>query len=323
MEFLPGDPPEDKILKLQVLQIYTAKLDEREKRKNFILSRKLHDYKRNQEEDSHLPRDERDLVRRMRLVERFHTPEEHKQFLAHVLKAKALRKEIAKLQMFRRMGISSEVEAERYELDKKRRVFHKAAALKESAAAAASQDEEKYKSSLMAADATAASSAPVTKAGLNDESSLGNVYNKANYQNRRRSVSRDDVAPSSGAALQEPGGNVACIHNEGESPLNDENKKSTCDENRGDADSMDFAIEDMEDFNFLSDKEAVLCRRLRLPPRLYLEAKKLLIQESLKAGLPDTDESNSRRTLVQIDVERRGHVVDFMVSAGWLRGRPS
>ena len=69
------------------------------------------------------------MVRRMRLVERFHTPEEHQQFLQGLLQAKRLRKEIAKLQMYRRIGIRTMAEAEKFELDKERRQLHKAAAV--------------------------------------------------------------------------------------------------------------------------------------------------------------------------------------------------
>ena len=113
MEFLPGESEADVNLKLQVLQIYNSRLDEREQKKDFIIKRRIYDYKKKQAEDQRLPRDERDLVQRMRLFERFHTQKEHEQFLADILRAKRLRKEIAKLQMFRRMGIKDMLEAER------------------------------------------------------------------------------------------------------------------------------------------------------------------------------------------------------------------
>jgi transcriptional adapter 2-alpha len=64
----------------------------------------------------------------MRLFERFHTPEEHQIFINDLLKAKRLRKEIAKLQMYRRIGIRTQPEAERYKIDKARLLFHKTAA---------------------------------------------------------------------------------------------------------------------------------------------------------------------------------------------------
>ena len=129
MEFSASDLPQDRQLKIQVVEIYNQKLDERERRKNFLLNRNLLDYRKNQQLDALLPRDERDLVRRMRLFERLHTPEEHKAFVDDIIRAKRLRKEIAKLQMYRRMGIKTLAEVERYELDKNRREFHKHAQL--------------------------------------------------------------------------------------------------------------------------------------------------------------------------------------------------
>jgi transcriptional adapter 2-alpha len=60
MEFLPGESAQDKQLKLQVLAIYSSKLDARETRKKFVLSRGLLNYRKNHTEDQSLPRDERD-----------------------------------------------------------------------------------------------------------------------------------------------------------------------------------------------------------------------------------------------------------------------
>ena len=135
MEFLEADTEQEKELKMKVLQIYYEKQNEREKRKQFILSRKLYDYRQYVKDEQELPRDERDLRHRMRLFERFHTPEEHKQFIDDIIKAKRLRKEIAKLQMYRRMGIRSLTEAEKYELDKSRRQCHKVAQMQKEAEA--------------------------------------------------------------------------------------------------------------------------------------------------------------------------------------------
>jgi hypothetical protein len=120
MEFFKHESESDKKLKLRVLQIYSHKLQEREQRKQFILSRRLYDYTARQQELDRLPRDERDLVLRMRMFERYHTVAEHQQFIGSLLKAKRLRKRIAKLQMYRRMGIQTLADAERYELDKMR-----------------------------------------------------------------------------------------------------------------------------------------------------------------------------------------------------------
>ena len=78
MEFLPGDSKEDNETKLKVLQIYDARLNNRNYRKQFLLDRGLLDYRKKHKEMNQLPSDERDLVNRMRLFARFHSPEEHK-----------------------------------------------------------------------------------------------------------------------------------------------------------------------------------------------------------------------------------------------------
>ncbi|CAB9508398.1 Transcriptional adapter 2-alpha [Seminavis robusta] len=321
MEFLPGESDADKLLKLQVLQIYNEKLREREKRKAFIVERRLHDYRHNQKVDESLPRDERDLVRRMRLVERFHDPDEHKKFLEDVLKAKALRKEIAKLQMYRRIGITSEVEAERYELDKARRIFHKTAVLKE----AALQGEDKIASTAASGDTTATASGgtPGKKAEppAEEKTLLWKGYNY-NNRDRRRSLGSQDGANAGSdiVQMQESSKEATGEESKEGAASSDSKETSSTGNNTG---SQGFAIETMEGFKFLTRKEVELCRRLELPPKLYTEVKKVLIHESFNMGLVDSDDSVSRRTIVQIDVEKKGAVVDFFVRAGWLKGTSS
>ena len=127
MEFSHHDTPEDRELKMKVIGIYNSKLDEREKRKRFLIERNLLNFRQKQLEDAIRPADERDLVNRMRLFARFHGAQEHEKFIENMLKAKRLRKEIAKLQMYRRMGFTSLVDAERFELDRDRRELHRIA----------------------------------------------------------------------------------------------------------------------------------------------------------------------------------------------------
>jgi transcriptional adapter 2-alpha len=134
MEFTMSDSPQERELKIKVIQIYNSKLDERDRRKTFLLSRGLLDYRKNQQADAKLPRDERDLVRRMRLFERLHSPEEHKLFPSMTFsRPRDFAKRFAQLQMYRRMGIQTLVEAEKYENDKARREIHKMSYLQKEA----------------------------------------------------------------------------------------------------------------------------------------------------------------------------------------------
>ena len=58
-QFNAADHPAEKALKLDVVRIYNARLDERERRKRFVIERGLVDYRKQQELDRKRPRDER------------------------------------------------------------------------------------------------------------------------------------------------------------------------------------------------------------------------------------------------------------------------
>ena len=329
MEFLPGDLDKDKQLKLAVLEIYNGKLEERQKRKEFIKERNLHDYRKNQEEDAKMPRDERDLVRRMRLFERFHHPEEHKKFLNDILKAKKLRKEIAKLQMYRRLGITSLAEAEKYELDKSRRNFHKGAAM---------QKDSLSKAKSASGSAAAAEAIAASKRDERAEETTNSLWKGYSSTSRRRSINRsqdDSAEPASeppkenseeksdGALKPAADANNEKTDADGEDKQRENSESQDKEEEKEDklVKTGELDLEDMDDVGYLSEKEKNLCRRIQLTPKQYLECKQVLIHESLKKGLLDKDGPNNKRTVVMIDVEKRGSVIDFMVKAGWLSSK--
>ncbi|KAG7342131.1 Myb-like DNA-binding protein [Nitzschia inconspicua] len=357
MEFTRADTPQERQLKLQVLDIYCQKLDEREKRKNFILSRHLYDYRKYIEDDQKLPQDERDLVSRMRMYERFHTPEEHKQFITDILKAKRLRKEIAKLQMYRRIGIRSLAEAEKYELDKNRRQFHKMAQMQREADAKAKTGIPSTASTAKP-DASSAGSGTLTsyeKSQRVPPDSLWKKY-KSSDRKARRNSSRggtlmEDSEDKMTEASKTPGGGMSAeidgekktdeqkkseASNETERTLNDELKednRKTESEERADppdhrakdpsssinAEIDDFDITGSRGLDLLSKKECNLCKTLRIYPIQYLEIKKALIHEALMKGMLDgSSTGHGKRTIVKIDVERRGNIIDFMIRAGWI-----
>ena len=64
------------------MTIPCRKLDERERRKKFVLEHGLIDYKSLQNKEKRKPKDERELLAKMRVFARFHTPEEHEKFVA-------------------------------------------------------------------------------------------------------------------------------------------------------------------------------------------------------------------------------------------------
>jgi transcriptional adapter 2-alpha len=72
-------------------------------------------------------------------------------------------------------------------------------------------------------------------------------------------------------------------------------------------------------YELLSPKEVQLCEKISLLPAQYLQVKSNIIQQSLQQGL--LDKASSKRTIVKIDVEKRGKVIDFMAKAGWIASR--
>lgn len=317
MEFAADDAPQDRQLKLQIIDIYNAKLAERERRKAFLVERRLLNYRQNQANDLLLPPDERDLVNRMRLFARFHSPEEHERFLQDLLRAKRLRKEIARLQQYRRMGIQTLTEAERYELDRDRREQHKVAL------------EQKE-----ADDAAKAAAASATSYGA-DHATGPTLWKEYGSDRRiRKSVNRggaaaavtgeDDTKPAGGGQEEAP----AKMDLE-DSGGTDQKKPASSEPSTATA-SGTFRIDSKtRGHDLLSSKEIKLCEKLELLPEVYLEAKKALIAESFRAGIieeeatPGINGSIKASNLVKIDVEKRGQVVDFVLKAGFIPKRPN
>lgn len=121
MEFSEDDHPTERALKLEVLSIYNAKLDERARRKAFVVAHGLLDYKRHQSSERRRPKDERELVAQLRPFARYQTPEEHEAFVQGLVTAMRLRKQIVILQEYRKNGVRTLAEAELYDVEKKKR----------------------------------------------------------------------------------------------------------------------------------------------------------------------------------------------------------
>ena len=121
MEFSEDDHESERALKLKIIEIYNSKLDERERRKKFVLERGLLDYKKHQAVERRRQKDEREIYNRLKCFARFHSPEEHEQFVQGIIKEMRLRQRIAKLQEYRKAGIRTLREADQYEMDKRRR----------------------------------------------------------------------------------------------------------------------------------------------------------------------------------------------------------
>jgi Myb-like DNA-binding domain len=120
LDFQEGEHVSETELKLKILEIYNAKLDERERRKAFVLERGLLDFKRLIAIERRRPREERELYDSLRPFARFMSGAEYEELLRGIIFENRLRKRIAALQEYRRVGLTSLVEAQDYEHAKKK-----------------------------------------------------------------------------------------------------------------------------------------------------------------------------------------------------------
>jgi transcriptional adapter 2-alpha len=107
LEFGEDDTPEQVQKKLRLIEIYNKRLDEREKRKGFVLSRGLVKVKRQQLIDRRRTSAEKDLVGRLRVLARY-MPHPQWEALADGLTVEArLRSRIQELKEYRAMGMKT------------------------------------------------------------------------------------------------------------------------------------------------------------------------------------------------------------------------
>lgn len=311
LEFLPSDP--DKELKVQVLQIYNERLAQREQRKQFLLSRQLYQYPQQQERLAKLPRDERDLVQRLRLVERFQTPQEHATLIRDVLHAKRLRKEIAVLQTYRRLGIKTLADVERYQCDQERHAWQRNKVGDQAAPTSSSLLWKQYKDRSKTGRKSVNREPGQGTREVKQEESLtdfGSIPGLAKKSSSDAKVDTTEAVKGSEAMdVDNKERHVATEGTQNEMHSKDVVNKEIL------SFSGSFKGQTRKYQGMLSTRELALCRSTELLPAQYLEIKKALIQESLQKGLIDKD---SRRLLVTVDTERRGNVLDFMVRAGWV-----
>ncbi|GFH47629.1 hypothetical protein CTEN210_04104 [Chaetoceros tenuissimus] len=291
MEFTQGDTPEERARKIKVLAIYNARLDVREERKQFIKDRGLLDYRKKFQEDNKLPSDERDLKNRMRLFARFQTPQEHDELVQNLLQAKRLRKEIARLQMYRRMGFTSLADAEKFELDRNRREFHRVAC--------ENREKEERKAAAMA-----------NELGMNGALSSSEL--NGSYLKHSKSK-RNSFEPVLGETAT---GNTDTVGQNGTAPGTVDASSSSVENG-----VSNFDVKKCPGHELLTKKELDLCQKLQCQPQLYTKAKSALIQEALKQDMLD-DENARTKTLFKIDIEKKDDVIKFIASSGWIPELP-
>jgi len=114
---LPIETPESICFKLSFLDMYYQHVAHRHEAKAFMFQRGLLDYKKMLAADKKRPKEEREFVHKFRPYAKLQTAEDYDEFVNGMLYESALRRRIQELQHYRRLGISSSAEVEKYETE--------------------------------------------------------------------------------------------------------------------------------------------------------------------------------------------------------------
>ncbi|KAF8532520.1 hypothetical protein JB92DRAFT_2802615 [Gautieria morchelliformis] len=114
---LPIETTESIRFKLSLLDMYHQHVARRHEAKNFIFERGLLEYKKMIAADKKRPKEEREFVHKFRPYAKLQTLEDYEEFVNGMLYESMLRRRIQELQHYRRLGLTSSADIERYETE--------------------------------------------------------------------------------------------------------------------------------------------------------------------------------------------------------------
>ena len=114
MEFFEDDTPENIELKNSVIELYNGRLDERIRRKKFVIERGLLNLKQVQKFERKKSKEDREIINKMKIFARFNSAEEHTDLVHSILKERLLRETIQQLKFFRSKGLTNMDQIEKF-----------------------------------------------------------------------------------------------------------------------------------------------------------------------------------------------------------------
>ncbi|KAH8585253.1 ADA2 with a ZZ finger [Cryptosporidium sp. chipmunk genotype I] len=320
MEFRDSDTPQEKELKLQILEIYNSKLDERTYRKRFVIERNLLDIKLQQQKEKKRTKDERDLHSFLKPISRFQTEEEQEKLVSLLIEEKRIRNHLQKVQEWCSLGIRTLEEVKRYEEEKKRREDIKCKIINQTQAGALVAPAGLGLGNLKA----------VPKSGISTPFVYeGQARAIKKQQKSQISVSNPNIVPNttSSASSSLPAPN----------PITSQASSSSSTSN-----TSAIPIESYPGASLLTDQEKLFCDQIQLPPIFYILSKRILIQEAKyhlnhnnktkkgsgshpnnsngsgiqdisTTGIPHLSKDEFSR-VIRLDAQRAGQLYDFCLS---------
>lgn len=295
MEICDDDISNEKILRLRVMEIYCRKLDERERRKKFVIDRNLTDVKGHEENQKKLSVEERDLRANLKVFMRFVPKEDFENFINGITAESEIRSKIDVMRQGRALGATSYEESQRLLLASGKEV-----------------------SRLSIANTASASNPNNTGKCLPSQPAGGepSVHSGISQRRPRRSAGENSMSEvTSGSAVF--GTAQALV-----TPVNNERAFDPYSDPRdrygGILPKCD--MESRPGVELLSAKEISLCETLKIVPHQYMIVKEAMLRMSLRNGQLRKKEA---RAAIKIDHTKVSKIYDYLLGCGWIRGGAS
>lgn len=87
--------------------MYNKRLTERNRKKEFVLSRGILDLEKQMEFERNVPKCEKEIYNMMKIFSRFHIASDHEELVKGIIREKQLRQKIEDYKEFRRRGFTT------------------------------------------------------------------------------------------------------------------------------------------------------------------------------------------------------------------------
>lgn len=310
------EDPRDCDLKLAILQMYNERLERRAERKRAILERGLVEVRRRQAEEKRRPKEDRDLLARIRHFAPCLTPMDFEVFLDGLCYQDQLARLGLQLQEYRAGGIRVAKEIPHYEHLKLERQQQRQQML-----------EDEYGGPLPAALAGGTSTLSAAKRGP------GNVKRAAGRDSETPFGDEDVVITSSsksaasskasGGGASTGGGSITTNGKPSSNTAKDKDGKPKVPRKP----PRPLDLSSSPGFQLLTRPEKMLCSVQRLQPTDFLDMKKKILSEYIhqmnqqkrEGKNPDGLSRRGARTLFKMDVNKLGKLYDFLEEQGYIR----
>lgn len=329
MEFRDSDTPQEKELKLQIIEIYNSKLDERTYRKRFVIERNLLDIKLQQQKEKKRTKDERDLHSFLKPISRFQTEEEQEKLVSLLIEEKRIRNHLQKVQEWCSLGIRTLEEVKRYEEEKKRREDAKCKIINQTHGGALVAPAGLGLGNLKTMPKSGISTPFVYEGQARTIKKQQKNLISASNQNLLSNSTSSSSSSSASTSIPNPAS--TSIQNPNLLP-NHPSPHST----------SAIPIESYPGASLLTDQEKLFCDQIQLPPIFYILSKRILLQEAKyhlslnsktrkgsgnnqnttgtgniqdisTSGIPHLSKDEFSR-VIRLDAQRAGQLYDFCLS---------